>query len=109
MRTLHPDRLVVEPIRAPGPLSWDDHDDSSGKACRETSPYKVGDVVKFMDGGAAKDALIVRVGSKYRERRGDWLPLYTVRLRNRDGSWAKLWRRATPGDIERGFGTWNVY
>jgi len=100
---------AIAPVREPGPLSWDGHDDSSGPQCRATSPYKVGDVVKFMDGGAIKDALIIRVGSTFRERRADWLPIYTVRLRNKDGSWSKLWRRASPGDIERGFGTWDVH
>jgi hypothetical protein len=108
MRKLSETRRKVQPLREPGPQPWDAHDDSSGPATRETSPYKVGDVVKFKDGEQIKDALIIQVRSKLQEQRGRWIPNYVVRARNKDGSWSQLWRSIFPGDIERGFGTWDV-
>jgi len=107
MRVLSERHKAIEPLRDPGPLSWDDHDDRTPKQARTTSPYQAGDVVKVMDGHEIRDALIVHVSS---ERCHSWgyRPRYKVRLRRkRDGQWSNTWRLFSPGDIERGFETWD--
>lgn len=74
----------------------------SPKAWRATVPYQSGDVVWVQDGVVAKRALIVGLFSE-RNRYGDFIAKFRVRLETRAGYWSKLWVYTWPGFIQRGY------
>ncbi len=51
MKPLRPSSplLAVAMIRDPGFLSWDTFDNSCLKAARDTQPYRVGDMIRWLD------------------------------------------------------------
>lgn len=99
--------LAVTMIRDPGFLSWDEFDNSSLKAARNTQPYQVGDVIRWQDldrhgQRVLRSGLLVYVRPEYLERAGDWCPVFLVRPQRKDGEFAAGYLRVWPGEVERG-------
>lgn len=99
--------LAVTMIRDPGFLSWDEFDNSSLKAARNTQPYQVGDVIRWQDldrhgQRVLRAGLLVYVRPEYLERAGDWCPVFLVRPQRKDGEFAAGYLRVWPGEVERG-------
>lgn len=109
MKPLRPSSplLAVAMIRDPGFLSWDDFDNSCLKAARDTQPYRVGDVIRWLDldrhgQRVLRAGLVVYVRPEYLERVGDWCPVFLVRPQRKDGEFAAGYLRVWPGEVERG-------
>lgn len=86
-------------------LFFDDYDGSSPRSARETSPYRIGDRVRY-DGGMFSqpgECVIVYIIAHYSQYHGEWMPLYRVSRIRKDGTPSRLYSDIFVGSITRGY------
>lgn len=66
-------------------------------------PYVAGEVVYIDHNGAAVKARIIHAFDWTRDNAGFIREQYNVQLETKAGLWAKVWMRAYPGTIQRGY------